>query len=353
MPHGVPSEGRPEPLFTHHTHKFVGNLDSSLRGRPLYCPERPAVKAHAVALRESGSTADAVLIEQLAQTPTAVWLTEPSAIDVIDATLASSAPDRIPVFVVYMLPARDAGQFSAGGAADGDAYLGWVQRVAEALEMSATRAAVILEPDGLAHACEGGALAYELREERKRLISAARELLEAVRCPVYVDCGHARWLSSALAAALLRAVGARRFALNVSNYVGVDESMAYGERVAFSVMAERVAFSLGAGADASLGAVSYVIDVSRCGNGPAQKDEWCNPRGRAFGPAPTTRPRPGASACDALLWVKPPGESDGDNGGCAPPAGVYWPELALEQARNARGWSDILLQTGKRLMACA
>jgi endoglucanase len=149
-----------------------------------------------------------------------------------------------------------------------------------------------------------------------RLIASAREIIEATGCPVYVDCGHARWLAPDVAAELLDAVGARRFALNVSNYVELNESVAYGERIVLS-----------------LGPTSsFVIDVGRCGNGAAPDNEWCNPRGRALGPSPTTLS--GTGSCDALLWVKPPGESDGESGGGAPPAGVYWPELALELARN-------------------
>jgi endoglucanase len=37
-----------------------------------------------------------------------------------------------------------------------------------------------------------------------------------------------------------------------------------------------------------------------------------------------------------LLWVKVPGESDGECGG-GPPAGTWWHAGAVELARNAEG----------------
>ena len=75
---------------------------------------------------------------------------------------------------------------------------------------------------------------------------------------------------------------------------------------------------------------SDVIDTSRNGNG--SNGEWRNPRGRALGEQP--RFVDDATALDALLWVKLPGESDGAcNGG--PAAGTWWQEFALELAANA------------------
>ncbi len=81
------------------------------------------------------------------------------------------------------------------------------------------------------------------------------------------------------------------------------------------------------------GSTRAVIDTSRNGNGPytgPDTPQWCNPPGRAPGPAPTLDPgRPGISA---YLWVKDPGVSDGPcNGG--PAAGQFWLTYALELAQ--------------------
>ena len=42
---------------------------------------------------------------------------------------------------------------------------------------------------------------------------------------------------------------------------------------------------------------------------PGRDDEWCNPERQALGQPPTTATT--APGLGALLWIKPPGESDG------------------------------------------
>jgi endoglucanase len=97
----------------------------------------------------------------------------------------------------------------------------------------------------------------------------------------------------------------------------------------------------------------FVIDTSRNGRGPWQPpdgvypdpQDWCNPPDRGAGLRPSTKT--GNALNDAFLWVKVPGESDGQ---CYrwttgpndpvrnmqdPPAGQWFPEMALELARNA------------------
>jgi endoglucanase len=77
----------------------------------------------------------------------------------------------------------------------------------------------------------------------------------------------------------------------------------------------------------------FVIDTSRNGNGP-YGNEWCNPPGRALGIPPTTDT--GEELCDAFLWIKVPGESDGTGNG-GPRAGKFWPEYADELVNNTNG----------------
>jgi len=100
----------------------------------------------------------------------------------------------------------------------------------------------------------------------------------------------------------------------------------------------------------------FVIDTSRNGVGPWQPpagvypdpQDWCNPPDRGLGVRPTTNT--GNPLVDAYLWVKIPGESDGEctrglgPGGTTvdpewglidPPAGAWFPEMALELAQNA------------------
>jgi endoglucanase len=98
----------------------------------------------------------------------------------------------------------------------------------------------------------------------------------------------------------------------------------------------------------------YVIDTSRNGQGPwaapnyPDPQDWCNPPGRGLGEAPTLDT--GTPLVDAYLWVKIPGESDGECtrglgpagetidpewGRIDPAAGDWFPEMALQLADNA------------------
>ena len=69
-----------------------------------------------------------------------------------------------------------------------------------------------------------------------------------------------------------------------------------------------------------------MVDTSRNG-GNAASGAWCNPAGAGIGQKPTTQT--GNSLADAFLWIKTPGESDGNcNGG--PGAGQWWTSYALQ-----------------------
>jgi endoglucanase len=100
----------------------------------------------------------------------------------------------------------------------------------------------------------------------------------------------------------------------------------------------------------------FVIDTSRNGQGawaPApgvysgDPQVWCNPPGRGLGITPTTNT--GNALIDAYLWVKVPGESDGQcnrsvagsttdpewAGIVDPAAGSWFPQMALQLVQNA------------------
>jgi endoglucanase len=105
----------------------------------------------------------------------------------------------------------------------------------------------------------------------------------------------------------------------------------------------------------AVGTTHFVVDTSRNGVGPWQPpadrpagdpQDWCNPPDRGLGLRPTTDT--GRELLDAYLWVKIPGESDGQcnrwappgspdpvRGMIDPPAGAWFPEQALELARLA------------------
>ena len=96
----------------------------------LYAPPRPAVRAHATALRAAGELADALLVEELAAVPSAVWLCSGDVGDAISSTAeAAAAVGAMPVFVLYVIPNRDVGQYSAGGAASDEEYMRLVDQL--------------------------------------------------------------------------------------------------------------------------------------------------------------------------------------------------------------------------------
>lgn len=267
--------------------------------------------------------ANAEVWNRIARRPQADWFgdwnpTSEVARTVADRVAQAHAAGALPVFVVYAIPQRDCGLHSAGGMATPDAYRAWLDRFATGL--GTAQAAIVLEPDALAGLdCLDGAG----QQARLALLRWAVDRLRAQPgAAVYLDAGNSAWIPAATMAQRLAdagIVGARGFALNVSNYRSTADEVAYGNAVS-----ER------------LGGTRFVVDTSRNGLGPstdpADTEPWCNPPGRALGIAPTART--GHDRVDAYLWIKRPGESDGTCKG-GPPAGVWWREYAFGLASRA------------------
>ena len=70
-------------------------------------------------------------------TPQAVWFTGGTPKDVqqdVKGTVQRAAgKGTVPVLVAYNVPGRDCAQYSAGGAATGDAYRAWIDGFATGL----------------------------------------------------------------------------------------------------------------------------------------------------------------------------------------------------------------------------
>jgi cellulose 1,4-beta-cellobiosidase len=66
----------------------------------------------------------------------------------------------------------------------------------------------------------------------------------------------------------------------------------------------------------------------------SRRGEWCNVEPAGFGTAPTTKTD--NPVVDALVWVKPGGESDGQCGMAgAPRAGEWFDEYVQMLVKNA------------------
>jgi endoglucanase len=254
----------------------------------------------------SARPTDAQKMDTLAAQPTAKWFGGWSG-DIQSAVNsyvgAAAAMNKTPVLIAYNIPQRDCGGYSAGGTND---YTNWIGGFARGI--GSRKAVVVLEPDALAQV---SCLSATDQATRYQLLSSAVSVLKAnSNTRVYIDAGHSNWISAdtmAVALGKSNISGADGFALNVSNFMATGDESNYGSQIS-----------------SKLGGKHFVIDTSRNGNG--SNGEWCNPSGRKIGTLPTTNT--GNPLIDAYLWLKTPGESDGNCNG-APSAGTWWADYAL------------------------
>lgn len=296
-----------------------GSGPAQLPGQTFYVSDRTSAARQLVTLRAQGRTAEADTLARIAAQPSSQWLGDDAARGIVEQVGRRAAEvDRTPVFVAYNIPHRDCGQYSAGGATDAASYRSWITGVAEAL--GDRKAWVVLEPDAIAHTLDTCGVKGAAAAERYGLLAfAVQELKRRPQVRVYLDAGNPGWAQdpSAMAEALSKsgAAVADGFAVNVSNFYSTDRNAAYGAELS-----------------AALGGKHFVIDTSRNGNGPLSSEAWCNPAGRALGEPPTVDTgRPGV---DAYLWIKNPGESDGECGRGEPRAGEFWLPYALGLVRG-------------------
>jgi endoglucanase len=287
---------------------------SPFTSRRLYVDPYSNAARDAGALATVDATSSAALTK-IARQPQADWFTGSYS----SVTLAAAVSARVttitsagayPVLVAYNIPKRDCSSYSGGGATSATAYRAWIDALASGIGTRA--AAVILEPDALAQL---DCLSPVDQEARLGLLKyATQRLAGRASVAVYIDAGHASWITPSVMVTRLSKAGvayARGFSLNVSNFGWTGDQIAYGRKIAPAVGWKR-----------------FIVDTSRNGAGPATGvvEPWCNPPGRALGAAPTAAT--GDALVDAYLWVKRPGESDGTCKG-GPPAGQWWREYAI------------------------
>lgn len=332
--------------------------------KPLFVDDRSTTVQAAERL-EGAARADALL---LARIPSATWLAygTPEIVEAQarDVTQRAAAAGQMPVLVAYNIPYRDCALYSAGGAADGTAYLAWIAGLARGV--GNRPAIIVLEPDGLGVIPWHRNLAGDLegcRPEGQDETAAARrydQLRGAVamlgalpRARVYLDGTGSSWLAPGeIASRLIRADVDKvaGFFLNVSNFESNARVVPYARWVS-----DCIALVTEGGLDARAcpsqfsaepfeqpgnrrridnaydrlfaerglkrapGAQKHaLIDTSRNGRGswnpPAGRyrdaEVWCNPPGRGLGRRPTMSTA--EPYVDGFLWIKVPGESDGE-----------------------------------------
>jgi endoglucanase len=297
-----------------------------LKGAKLFVDPEASVLLKANHLRKT-EPEKAALLDKIAKQPQALWMGEwnsnifRAARHFVDRAQADGS---VAVIIAYNIPHRDAAAeaagvgASAGGLASKEKYQRWIRDVYEGVGNRPV--AIILEPDALPGVTS---LPPDLQEERYFLFNdAVKVLRQNSQAAVYIDAGHAKWVPAKEMAERLKKAGvehASGFSLNTSNYRTTEESVAYGKEIS-----------------ALIGGKHFVVDTSRNGAGPyeaakTETETWCNPPGRKIGRPPTTDT--GEAQIDGFLWLKRPGESDGECERNEPKAGVFWLEQALDYAK--------------------
>lgn len=268
------------------------------------------------AAANAGDSRAAAIRTEIAQKPMASWFgnwTTDIKTAVGGYVGAADAADKLPLLVAYNLPGRDAcGGHSGGGAGSVAAYDAWIAAFAGAI--GNRPAVVILEPDSLG---DFNCMSQAQINERTGMLSRAANTFRtaAPNTWAYLDAGNPGWVDAQTMSQRLNAAGltnAHGFALNVSNYFTTSENVNYGNTVA-SALQSRFGYTK-----------PFVIDTSR--NGKGSSGEWCNPAGRKIG-----TPTQVGGGAEMLLWLKTPGESDGNCGvGSGSSAGQFLPDVAYK-----------------------
>ncbi|MFJ1586764.1 glycoside hydrolase family 6 protein [Streptomyces sp. NPDC088197] len=331
-------------------------------------------------LLRHGQFQDAAGVLAMTLTPQAVWYGDGTPAQVessVHKTVTDAARRHaLPVLALYNIPGRDCAQYSAGGAANTAEYEAWIDAVKRGI--GAQPATVILEPDSLAllpSDCGADDAQGTLTAARYDEIHYAVEALEPqAGTKVYLDAGHSGWhnVNDIVPRLVEAGVGdATGFYLNISNYRSDSELAWYGK-----LISSCLAYAAGGGDTAACpnqywpvndaqtwltanvhtapsAMKHFVTDTSRNGQGPwtppsgvyTDAQDWCNPPGRGLGARPTLNT--GDPLADAKLWVKIPGESDGqctrgtagpndpERGYADPAAGAWFTQQALELVRRA------------------
>ena len=319
----------------------------------------------------------------------------------------------VPVLVAYNIPFRDCAQFSAGGATSVAEYKAWIDGFAAGIGDAkavvilepdslgiipwynpfADRDTWVTNPNY--EWCQPAeANPATAASDRFAMLSYAVDKLKAnPGTSVYLDGTHSAWLGAGDAADRLIQAGvadADGFFVNVSNYrlnshlekysTWISKCIAFASNPAswgngHSEWCASQYFPANPNDFSTWGLTDqwytdnvesqtwwysesvlkhFVIDTSRNGRGPwtpstsyPDAQDWCNPPDRGVGVRPTANT--GVALLDAYLWVKIPGESDGqctrglgptgtvdpEWGIVDPAAGAWFPEMALDLVHNA------------------
>src|SRR6202050_1034307 len=166
-------------------------------------PEPPSEAVQQVEnLLKQGQLKNALLIAAMETVPQAVWLTSgtPSEVSAtVTSTLREATFERaVSVLVLYNIPGRDCGSYSAGGAEDTADYETWINAIAAAI--GSQEVLIGVEPDtpwGVPSDCGYDPSQVNVPQataDRYTQINYALTTLEAgPQTQVYLDAGNSHW----------------------------------------------------------------------------------------------------------------------------------------------------------------
>ncbi|KAJ3122022.1 hypothetical protein HK098_003177 [Nowakowskiella sp. JEL0407] len=287
-------------------------------------------------------------------------------------------------FVVYDLPGRDChalssnGELSAGQDAE---YQGYINDFAQRLKDNAAdnvRVVLIIEPDSLPNIatnlanpkCKAAESSY------RKGVAYALAKLSLPNVWMYIDVAHGGWLGweSGQTAAIpvfksvisdamaiqpsLRIAG---WATNTANYSPLNyNGVAPAKQHILELKNGRLVYDFNPCIDelTFIGDLKknfsvnnlptrFIIDTSRNGVPGIRTDwgNWCNVKGSGIGSLPTVNP---VANVDAYVWVKPPGESDGQSSGgdgyCDPTNTQHGMDALANAPRAGEWFQDMFVQ---------
>ncbi|QRV95364.1 glycoside hydrolase family 6 protein [Ceratobasidium sp. AG-Ba] len=292
---------------------------------------RAKVQAEYNKLISEGNSALAAKVAKVGDISTGIWIADRASVSSISTYLQDalnvqnqSGKKQVVPLVVYDLPDRDcsggasAGEFSSANGGEAK-YQEYIQAVyAQFKAFPSITLAVSLEPDSIGNMVSNQGIPFcaTAAPVQKRGLAYAISVLGTLpNVNLYLDGAHATWLgwpdSLGPTAKVLGDIYAAAKQLNpnaivrgvgtdVSNYNGLDQEVTYHTDLAPYLTA--VGYP-----------AHFIVDQGRSGNQNITRsgEDWCNLKFAGLGPRPSANTP--SSIVDAILWVKPPGESDGSS----------------------------------------
>ncbi|EQC39421.1 hypothetical protein SDRG_03624 [Saprolegnia diclina VS20] len=251
-------------------------------------------------------------IDMIKQYPVANWYVDCGS-DSINELMAT-CPNDTPVIIIYGLPQKDCASSSSNGKnTNADQYKAWVQSLAN--KVGNRKVIYILEPNAIGLYSTGDGDKCAKKYGYQENLAAATSILAAnSNAQIYADV--AGWAFQEPAIKALKKIG------KLGKLTGIPINTSnYKQTVDMNQLCQSYS--------RQTGGLHCIIDTSRNFNGSPQ-NEWCNARSAGIGAPPTDKT--GNPLVDYYLWLKVPGESDGQcvgqssDSSAGPDAGLFFPD---------------------------